>query len=223
MKQSNSNHIELLLRHMPFYEVLRRMYSKQHMKKFHEGRTCMDVLETFPAFVANSWGTYKARAPLAVKSINQTIPALQELAACYRSRLLEVESIDTFLAGTSSSDDAERLKSLFDNYGSDKGTTHDFYLAYNRIIGNGEKISKVFEIGLGTNNVDVVSTMGRDGKPGASLRAFRDYCPEAKVFGADFDTSVLFTEDRIQTFFSIRLKWILLRLSGKPSVATLTS
>jgi SAM-dependent methyltransferase len=43
--------------------------------------------------------------------------------------------------------------------------------------------------------------MGRQGKPGASLRAFRDYLPRACIYGADVDTRILFEEDRIKTFF----------------------
>ncbi|MDB9839765.1 hypothetical protein OAC57_05685 [Planktomarina temperata] len=60
---------------------------------------------------------------------------------------------------------------------------------------------KIFEIGLGTNNVDIVSAMGTEGKPGASPRAFRDFWPEAQLIGADFDARILFSEDRIETYF----------------------
>ena len=42
--------------------------------------------------------------------------------------------------------------------------------------------------------------MGKDGKPGASLRAFRDFCPNAQIFGADIDERILFNENRIKTF-----------------------
>lgn len=60
---------------------------------------------------------------------------------------------------------------------------------------------KIFEIGLGTHNTDVVSNMGYYGKPGASLRAFRDFFPNAMIFGADIDRRVLFEEERIRTFY----------------------
>jgi len=42
--------------------------------------------------------------------------------------------------------------------------------------------------------------MGPKGKPGASLRVWRDYFPNAEIFGADVDQSILFTEPRIRTF-----------------------
>jgi hypothetical protein len=43
--------------------------------------------------------------------------------------------------------------------------------------------------------------MGDSGKPGASLRAFRDFLPNAQIYGADVDRRILFQEDRIRTFF----------------------
>jgi hypothetical protein len=43
--------------------------------------------------------------------------------------------------------------------------------------------------------------MGTAGVPGASLRAFREYLPNATIIGADVDRRILFQEDRIQTYF----------------------
>jgi cephalosporin hydroxylase len=42
--------------------------------------------------------------------------------------------------------------------------------------------------------------MGKDGSPGASLRAFQDYFHDAPIIGADIDSRVLFNERRIRTF-----------------------
>jgi hypothetical protein len=60
---------------------------------------------------------------------------------------------------------------------------------------------RFLEIGLGTPNIDVPSNMGPGGRPGASLRAFRDWAPNAVVVGADVDDRVLFSEERITTYF----------------------
>jgi len=96
----------------------------------------------------------------------------------------------------------EKLGSLFTFHGSDKATIHDYYLIYASIINDIQNPNiKIFEIGLGTNNTDVVSTMGTNGKPGASLRAFRDYIDDSYIYGADFDHRILFEEKRIKTFF----------------------
>ena len=48
---------------------------------------------------------------------------------------------------------------------------------------------------------DIQSNMGADGKPLASLRAWRDYLPEANIYGADIDKEILINENRIKTFY----------------------
>lgn len=92
----------------------------------------------------------------------------------------------------------EKLKNLFNQYGSDKTRTSLVYVYFE--IFNNFKINSIFEIGLGTNNINFRSNMGLNGKPGASLRAFRDYL-DTKIYGADVDKSILFEEEQIQTFF----------------------
>ena len=59
---------------------------------------------------------------------------------------------------------------------------------------------RTLEVGLGTRNKNMPSFMSMEGSiPGSSLRAFRDYLPNAEVHGADIDASVLFSEARIRT------------------------
>ena len=43
--------------------------------------------------------------------------------------------------------------------------------------------------------------MGLQGKPLASLRAWRDYFPNANVYGADIDKEILKNEDKIKTYY----------------------
>ncbi len=99
------------------------------------------------------------------------------------------------------------LCSIMRKYGSDKGYpnldgNHNYTLYYYPLLNPvKDNIKRVFELGLGTNNTDVPSNMGPNGKPGASLRGWRDFFPNANVFGADIDRRVLFSEDRIQTFY----------------------
>jgi hypothetical protein len=62
-------------------------------------------------------------------------------------------------------------------------------------------VTDLIEIGIGTSNRDVVSNMGPEGRPGASLRAFREFLPQARIYGADVDRRSLFKEERIRTFF----------------------
>jgi hypothetical protein len=60
---------------------------------------------------------------------------------------------------------------------------------------------RVFELGLGTNNVNIPSNMGVDGRPGASLFGWSEFFPNSYIFGADIDTGILFNTDKIKTFY----------------------
>lgn len=99
----------------------------------------------------------------------------------------------------------ENLTNLMNKYGSDKGglnNHHNYSLFYSEIFGAKKNSIKNFlEIGLGTNNINVPSNMGKNGRPLASLMAWRDYFPNAKIYGADIDKDILQNEERIQTFF----------------------
>ena len=60
-------------------------------------------------------------------------------------------------------------------------------------------------MGIGTNYSDVLSNMGPNGIPGASLRGWRAFFPNSNVYGGDIDTRILFQEDRIKTYFCDQL------------------
>ena len=125
------------------------------------------------------------------------------------------------------------LDYLCDFYGSDKGElssndnpypwdSHTYSDYYSLLFEHARfHVGLVFECGIGTNNGAVPSSMGADGRPGASLRVWRDYFPNANVFGADIDESVLFEEDRIQTYLvdqcneeSVAKMWSEINLTG---------
>ena len=105
------------------------------------------------------------------------------------------------------------LHELLRHYGSDKGspcdeshpltgmpshTYADLYLTLFEFARN--HVTKIFECGIGTNNLSYLSNMGEFGKPGASLRAWKHDFPNAEIYGADIDPDILFTEQRIRTF-----------------------
>jgi len=93
------------------------------------------------------------------------------------------------------------LAAIFYKNRSDKSTHHDYHHLYAFILNElgREKELNVMEIGLGTNDPNAVSTMGRSGRPGASLYSFREYLPNSSIFGADIDRRILFNADRIRT------------------------
>ena len=121
------------------------------------------------------------------------------------------------------------LCALMEKYGSDKGQKtpeggrnwHNYTLFYYPLFEEFRTNPlRIFEMGLGTNNVNVASNMGPQGKPGASLRGWRDFFPNALVFGADIDKDILIKEDRIDSFYcdqtspaSIQALWSIPALS----------
>lgn len=95
------------------------------------------------------------------------------------------------------------LCSSFTSYGSDKGNHHNYSTFYSYIFDSIKDDNlNIFEVGLGTNNTSVPSNMGAHGKPGASLRGWRDYFANSNIYGADVDKGCLFEEDRIKTFYT---------------------
>jgi len=105
------------------------------------------------------------------------------------------------------------LSELSFDYNSDKGApensnpklnfgfqslTDIYFLLFNQAR---YQIENVFELGIGSNFIDTPSNMGENGTPGASLRMWRDFFPNANIFGGDVDSRILFEEARIKTFY----------------------
>jgi SAM-dependent methyltransferase len=163
----------------------------------------IDIADMLRTYAPNSSGTPKAVAELTILAANQIFPFLVDfLEATGKKRTIpSLVEVEPFWPDPRSEESAAQLKCKFEQYGSDKSTVHNYHLIYGSILSNPESVGAVLEIGLGSNNTDVVSSMGQTGKPGASLRAFRDFLPNANIFGADVDKRILFEEDRIRTFF----------------------
>ncbi len=90
-------------------------------------------------------------------------------------------------------------------FGSDKGK-NKYTPLYSALFKDyRDKPLRVFELGLGSNKLDVLSNMGVFGAPGASLRGWRQLFPHAHVYGADIDRGILFEENRIKTFYCDQL------------------
>jgi SAM-dependent methyltransferase len=96
------------------------------------------------------------------------------------------------------------LCNLYERYGSDKSTYHNYSALYAKLFEEFKDMNINFlEVGLGTNNLDVKSNMGRNGKPGASLFTISEMFPKWNVYGLDVDKRILFQDEskRIKTFF----------------------
>lgn len=100
----------------------------------------------------------------------------------------------------------DSLTKIMNRNGSDKGNGHHNYTVYyEKLFGHlRENKINVLEIGIGSNNPNIPSNMS--GTPGgytsgASLRGWKEYFPNGMIYGCDIDENILFSEDRISTFF----------------------
>jgi hypothetical protein len=101
-----------------------------------------------------------------------------------------------------------QLCEIMGRQGSDKGSIditksyHNYTTFYYSIFKDLRYNNlRVFELGLGTNNVNIPSNMGANGVPGASLYGWCEFFPNSHIFGADIDTNILFNTDKIKTFY----------------------
>lgn len=157
----------------------------------------INIEKIFPIYTPGSSGNYNLISLLTIDNINSTINSLSSLA----TKVNFDKNVSDLYSNVSNTVSRELLEGSFNEHGSDKATTHDYFKIYSNILDKVGQTYKIFEIGLGTNNTDVASNMGRNGIPGASLRAFKNVFSKAEIYGADFDMRVLFEEDRIKTFF----------------------
>lgn len=106
---------------------------------------------------------------------------------------------------------ASGLTALSEKYGSDKGSNlshnpypwrpHTYTQYYDLLFSRQRStILRVFECGIGSADESIISNMSATGATGASLRMWRDYFPNAIIFGGDIDSKAIFQEDRICTF-----------------------
>ena len=96
------------------------------------------------------------------------------------------------------------LSEIIDFYGSDKNLSG--YTPYYTDIFESIRQTKLnlLEIGIGTIIPTAQSSMANtrieNYKPGASLRSWQEYFPNAMIYGGDIQFDTQFEEDRIKTF-----------------------
>lgn len=101
-------------------------------------------------------------------------------------------------------DNLTDLCRIMRRHGSDKGITwHNYTPVYDLMFSHlrDRDDVQVFELGIGTNNPDLPSSMGINGTPGASLRGWKEWMPKARIVGADIDRNILFREESIETYY----------------------
>lgn len=98
---------------------------------------------------------------------------------------------------------ATPLCQLMHNYGADKcpQIRHGYSPQYYELLQDQrDYATQILEIGIGTVPV-MKRIVGEHYVPGASLKAWRDFFPQAQVWGLDKARTVLFEEDRIKCYY----------------------
>ena len=94
---------------------------------------------------------------------------------------------------------------IMKKHGSDKGLGyHNYTTLYHSLFSSlRDQQVNILEVGLGTNNPNIPSNMGVNGRPGASLRGWEEYFthPDTKIVGLDIDKDILFQTNKIKTFY----------------------
>lgn len=155
--------------------------------------------QNFDLYAPYSRGPNREKTDHAVHATKVVFPMLAEFAERQGRTLLPLISAEVF--GQETHATAMQLKKLLDEQGSDKASKHNYHLVLGRILHERARFKAVLEIGLGSNNPRILSNMTVRRRPGASVRAFRDFLPNAQIYGADYDRGALFQDDRISTFF----------------------
>ena len=101
------------------------------------------------------------------------------------------------------------LCEIMDRHNTDKCTPHNYTQVYYRLFKDINP-SHVFEMGIGHTNLDFTCNMSHipTYRPGSSLRGWREFFPNATIYGADvYDEAVRQARgDRIQTFYCNQLE-----------------
>lgn len=175
--------------------IIRRIYRKFEVQRYSDFPKVLGDLPDFPS----SSATYQQYKHLTLKGAKKNYQTIFDIS---NNKSTPIISLTDIKLSSKQMTVAENLKKAFDKYGSDKASTHDYHFLYSLVLNSNKKRSNdILEIGIGSNNIMVPSNMGKYGKPGASLRVWRDLGKEYFVVGADIDRSILFEEDNITTFY----------------------
>ena len=193
MIQNLKNRLKKIILLKKIYRLARKYYNSDPQ--------FISLLTTFEQYTPNSNGDPRLKSKLTKNTINGIFKSINLFYEELKNKELTFLKVNDLKLNKDEKKNIKELEIFLNKYGSDKAYKHKYHILYGKILTPREKISNILEIGLGTYNRDIVSSMGKDGRPGASLRSFRDFCPNAEIIGADIDKRILFEEDRIKTFF----------------------
>jgi len=85
-------------------------------------------------------------------------------------------------------------------YGTDKCPQlgHDYTPVYWEVLKNKKYFKKILELGIGSR--ETMQWTPEHYQLGASLKMWRDFFPEARIYGVDSSPTCIFEDERIKTF-----------------------
>jgi hypothetical protein len=120
------------------------------------------------------------------------IKALLKIAPLY-----EIQDLAKVYPGSLAS---QELDDMLKKHGSNKTNWHNYHHLYAFILKR-DTPQTILEIGIGSLDPTIPSNVLGASLPGASQRAFKEWCKKAEIYAADVDRAVLFSEERIHTYF----------------------
>src|SRR5262245_6768000 len=125
------------------------------------GRTNYEIFNKLATFRPNSAGSLQALTALTLQSAQQTFPLICSLIGATSQSPIEPRPIESIFPAQADSNGTQELAALFNRYGSDKSSAHNYHLLYAPLLASRRRDRlRLLEIGIGTNNSDVVSNMG---------------------------------------------------------------
>ena len=185
---------------MSKWEKLRRILTAEGKidRPFHS------MLEVFGLFASAGMTSVEQRGEIALTALAQVPHLLRALAQHGQPAAASPwRPVESFADTEEKKAAAQRLKSLLQQHRSDKANAkHGYHHFYGPLFA-AQPIEGLLEIGIGTINRAIPSRMPARAayRPGASLRAWRDFLPSAEIYGADIDRDILFQEERISTHY----------------------
>ena len=118
-----------------------------------------------------------------------------------------IENIINQLSKNIDNSSKTELCEIMNTNGSDKGSGwHNYTKLYYELFKDKRNDElNIFELGLGTNNINIPSNMGASGKPCASVYGWKQFFKNSKIFGADIDKNILIYNEDIKTYYCDQL------------------
>ena len=202
------NKVIIFLKSIWLIVFLKRLIFKLFRINPFTGKSKINIISTFPNFVPHSYGKYKQMSSQTIGEINNIFPKLLEINNKVDKDLKIIDISNLLNDVKVKSGFSNQIEKVHYEFGSNKFKVHNYSEVYAKIFTAIPNAKNILEIGLGTNNLNIMSSIAGHGSPGSSLRALSVIFPKAIIYGADIDKDILFTTEKIKTYYLDQLKMI---------------